>query len=151
MKSVNINPEAIREYCKKNKTSLGKLSAKIGRGNTYLYQVNASGKMREATYNHMLKILDLPQGTFLKKEDEPLKKEDELVKGYHLSLKVLPGNIKLEMSFEGKKMYDAYAYIKENSEVGLMQAISFAANVMYKKAEATKIEGVKTYDSKCGG
>lgn len=138
---INIDRDAIKKYCKETGITLQQFSQKIGRSNFFMYNLSKTGQIREEVYNLILKVFDLPRGTFEKSDN--LMNADVKVSGYELSVDVRLGKLCTKMSYQGNVMYEAWAYIKGNTETDLMQAVSYAAHLMYKKAEETDIATVK--------
>lgn len=118
------------------------MGIRLGKSEGWLYNVVKAEKMKENVYNLMLAIFDLPKGTFIKKKErKPEKKGADVIEGYQLTLDVRTDRLEVEMLYKGEKMYEAWAYIKGNTELDLVQAVSYAMHLIYKKAEQAELEG----------
>ena len=61
--------------------------------------------------------------------------EPEPTSGYTLDLDVADDRVSLTVLHDGKPVVYGKSYIKEQTETGIMQAISYAAHMCYKFAE----------------
>lgn len=62
---------------------------------------------------------------------------------YTLGLNVYEDRIKLSLLSDGAELLWAYSYRKSDDFMGLMQAISYAAHQLYKKAQQDYLDGVE--------
>lgn len=145
MRTVDIDRDAVCVWLKEHGMTLREMSIGIGRSEGYLYGVVRNGQMKENVYNLMRQIYGLPEGIFLTKQDvkqgEQEEKSGGAVDGYQIRLDVYPNKLNVEMSYLGQPMYDAYAWIKGDTELDLVQAFSYAAHLLYKKAEQDALKG----------
>ena len=62
---------------------------------------------------------------------------------YSLSLQVHPDKVFLALYFNEQEMYHAYSKIKGTEEHDLVQAISYAAHMLYKMSEQEYLKNKK--------
>lgn len=141
---VNIDKDALRAYVKENGFTLDDLSIRIGRSHAYLSCALKVGNMKGYIYSLLMKTLGLPEGTFLAVKKEPVAEDeyqDERIDGYEIQMSVFPDRLKMTMTYQKEKMYESWAIIKGNTELDLMQAVSYSAHMLYKKAEQEFLQG----------
>lgn len=61
--------------------------------------------------------------------------------GWQTRIKTNPGRVCMTVYFNGVPVVDGYSRIKSNTELDLMQAISYAAHMCYKITEQKKLKG----------
>lgn len=61
--------------------------------------------------------------------------------GWQTRLKVSPDKVRMTVYFNGVPVVEGLARIKENKELALLQAISYAAHMCYKLTEQKKLGG----------
>lgn len=52
-----------------------------------------------------------------------------------------PDRVRVGISHNGEELYSAWSRVNGDTETNLMQAISYAAHMCYKKAEQKELEG----------
>lgn len=107
----------------------------IGRSQSFVSHSIIKGKMQKRAYDLMLKVLGLPEGSFIKKEEDPAEAKPEEKKGYTMSLEVKPDRVRVGVMFNGAECDSAWSWIKGNTELDFYQAISYATHILYKQAE----------------
>lgn len=139
---VKIDGEAVKKWATENGLSFSEIGLQIGRSYGYMYYIikEQGGMMKRNMYELLLRTFDLPDGMFIKAENQ-VPKPDDVIDGYQVKLDIHPDRLKMSMTYQGETMYDAWSYIKGNTELDLIQAVSYAAHLIYKKAEQAELEG----------
>lgn len=111
---------------------------RIGRNSNFL--CSCTGDMADYTYDLLVRELGVENGAFQKKEDVQPTKANSQAGLYTLGLDVSPEKVVLHMYFQGTEICKAYSKVKVTRELDLMQAISYAAHMMYKFAEQKELD-----------
>ena len=138
MKRIKVDIPAIKEYLRENGMMQVDVCRRIGRGPNFL--CSCTGDMAEYTYDLLIQVLGVEDGAFQKKEDVQPTKVNNGAGLYTLGLDVSPEKVVLRMYFQGAEICKAYSKVKGTREVDLMQAISYAAHMMYKFAEQKELD-----------
>lgn len=137
MKRIKVDIPAIKEYLRENGMTQVDVCRRIGRSPNFL--CSCTGDMAEYTYDLLIQVLGVEDGAFQKKEKaapQEVNRGDEL---YTLGLDVSPERVILRMYFQGTEICNAAAKVKGTRELDLMQAISYAAHMMYKFTEQNEL------------
>lgn len=113
-------------------TSAG-LSREIGRGQSYIANFLDRGVMSRYALELLSRILRTNIADLMPKTGRDAS-------GFKMNLDVKPDKVYLEVLFDGQVIGSAYSKIKGQTEVDLMQAISYAAHMIYKFAEQKRLE-----------
>lgn len=125
--AISINGKELRDFLKSNDLSLSQLSAFMNRSPSYISFVIRTGTMSDVAYDVMCKKLGVAPGTFRDQIDPaPM---------YRLSLTYSDSKVLVQLMRGEEVVSGAWAIVKEQSELGFIQAISYAAHMMYKFAQ----------------
>lgn len=113
-------------------TSAG-LSRDIGRSDNYIDNCIYRGVMPSNTLDLLSRFLDVNVSDLTNKKYTKLT-------GYSVNLDVNPDKVRLQILFDGEVVGSAYSKIKGDTETDLMQAISYAAHMIYKFSEQKRLE-----------
>lgn len=122
--------------------SMKEVSHRIGRGDSYLSASIRRGVMSAAAIPLLAKELDVPQkDLILHQEEQKSCCAKDAVNQYAAQIEVSKTKLHMTLLFGGRELYSTYSKIKGDSELDLMQAISYAAHLMYKLAEQEELKG----------
>jgi hypothetical protein len=136
MSLVCINVSELKQFIEGTGFTNRAFSQKIGRSGHYIDNILNKGAMSKTAYDFMLDCFHLPYGAFIKKPTADSPAENKL---YRLNLDVQPDKVRIGLEWNGAEIYHAYAKVREDSEKGLLQSISYAAHMLYKMAEQTSM------------
>ena len=122
---MNIDPERLRNFAAKN-GGLKHISLQLGYSRSYLSNVADYGRMR-------LSVARQPEKP---KAAAPQAGQT----GYALRLQATDKQVFLLLEHDGEKVGSAYSKRKDNSELALVQAISYAAHMIYKFCEQKTLQ-----------
>lgn len=135
MKRIKVDIQAIKEYLRENGMTQVDVCRRIGRSPTFL--CSCTGDMAEYTYDLLIQVLGVEDGAFQKKAaPQEVNRGGEL---YTLGLDVSPERVILRLYFQGTEICKAASKVKGTRELDLMQAISYAAHMMYKFTEQKEL------------
>lgn len=118
---MNIDPERLRNFAAKN-GGLKHISLQLGYSRSYLSNVADYGRMRLSVARQLSAMYGVPQT------------------GYALRLQATDKQVFLLLEHDGEKVGSAYSKRKDNSELALVQAISYAAHMIYKLCEQKTLQ-----------
>ena len=95
--------------------------------------------MADYTYDLLIRELGAENGAFQKKEKAAPQEVNSGGELYTLGLDVSPKRVVLHMYFQGTEICKAASKVKGTRELDLMQAISYAAHMMYKFTEQKEL------------
>lgn len=138
---MNIDPERLRNFAAKN-GGLKHISLQLGYSRSYLSNVADYGRMRQSTANQLSAMYGVPEDFFLAREPEKPKAAAPQAgqTGYALRLQATDKQVFLLLEHDGEKVGSAYSRRKDNSELALVQAISYAAHMIYKFCEQKTLQ-----------
>lgn len=131
--AIQIDSQKFKEWCAKTGKSFKQVSEELGRYDCFVSRYVSMGEFPARSMELLCRMYGLPKDTFVKKG--PTLKKDEPTGEYSMSLDVRPDKVKVGIYYKNELLYSAYAATKGNSEVNLIQAISYAAHMCYKMAE----------------
>lgn len=139
-KKVSVDPDKVKTWLKNKGLTAAQVSTASGKSERYLSNCLQNREipltqvqLLEALYR--LKVDDIAQTA---PPEETSKSKN--CAGYQVAVNVYPQAVKFTILFEGKQIQCAWSRIKDNSEVSLFQAISYAAHMCYKLREQKAIE-----------
>lgn len=136
MASVELNTKELRDYLRKNRIGMVALSRSMGRSDGYMSNVvNGVSSMSRTGYDAMCKALGVEPGVFTK----PLPAPAPVPSMYRLNLVYSDSKVLLQLMRGEEVVSGAWAIVKEQSRLGFIQAISYAAHMMYKFAEQSEL------------
>lgn len=149
MTMVKINPEKLRfileTYKKANHTTLSEMSTSLGRCDSYLNNVLHKGVCSSAT----MKMLNLLYGfrpeDYVWTVDDEAEEVEESTDEWTVEWKVEPEKSRALCRVRCGEEDIAYGYAKvkdPTSRLSIMQAISYAAHICYKKVEQMDLEAL---------
>lgn len=127
MPKVNINSWELNNYLSEHGMTKKELSQVMGRSDGFVSQVALRGTMSVNSYAAMCKTLGVPYGTFIAQPPAP--------PAYRLNLVYNESKVLIQLMRGDEVVNGAWAIIKDQSHRGFLQAISYAAHMMYKFAE----------------
>lgn len=130
---VQIDGSSIKYAIKNKKMTSAGLLRDIGRSDSYIDNCIFRGVMPSNTLDLLSRFLDVNVSDLTKKKDTKLT-------GYSVNLDVSPDKVCLQILFDGEVISSAYSKIKGDTETDLMQAISYAAHMIYKFSEQKRLE-----------
>ena len=137
MKRINVDIPAIKKHIREHGMPQADVCRRIGRSANFL--CGCTGDMADYTYDLLVRELGVENGAFLKKEDVQPTKANSGAGLYTLGLDVSPEKVGLHMYFQGTEICKAYSKVKGTRELDLMQAVSYAAHMMYKFTEQKEL------------
>lgn len=142
---VPIDVEALDKWIRAQPHTNKEIAANIGKCGTFFSDVKRAGHMKPLVYNLFINTYNLPEGSFIKKEPEPAKETKPVSKksGYWTELEVMPDKVNLTLWFSANgadiEVAHAFSKVKGNRELDLVQAISYAAHMIYKIVEQKEL------------
>lgn len=137
MGRIKVDIPAVKEYIRENGMTQADICRRIGRSPNFL--CSSTGDMADYTYELLVSALGVEKGAFIQKEK---MKPQDIHRGgdlYTLGLDVTPDVVVLHMYFQGTEICRAASKVKGRREVDLMQAVSYAAHMMYKFTEQKEL------------
>lgn len=145
VKLENLNRSAVLNGIERSGLSMTEVSHRIGRGDSYLSASIRRGMMSAAAIPLLAKELDIPQKDLILHQDEQKTCcAKDAVNKYTAQIEVSKTKLHMTLLFGGKELYSTYSRIKGDSELDLMQAIRYAAHLMYKLAEQEELKKGQT-------
>lgn len=124
-------------------------AVECGKSPNYFYLAMNNGRISNSVLMLMEKLYFLniddlkPDPDPELPEIVPLKASDAYpgeIEGYDISLNVFHNKVRVGIRYQAKEIAGAYAIIKTNTEVSLLQAISYAAHMCYKFYEQGELK-----------
>lgn len=137
MKRIKVDMPAIKEHTKKNGMTQADVCKRIGRSPNFL--CGCTGDMAEYTYDLLIQVLGVEDGAFQQRKEMASPAANRGGELYTLGLDVSPEIVVLHMYFQGTEICKAASKVKGTRELDLMQAISYAAHMMYKFTEQKEL------------
>lgn len=139
---VKIDPNKMRNVLRDRSLTQAEVSEAIGKGKNYISCCICTGAISTTA----LQLIGVKYGITEmdiapEKKKEPEQKPEAPSTGFSLSLLVKPDRARFGISHNGEELYGAWSFVKGNTEKNLLQAISYAAHMCYKKAEQRELEG----------
>lgn len=137
MKRIKVDMPAIKEHIKKNGMTQADVCKRIGRSPNFL--CGCTGDMADYTYDLLIQVLGVEDGAFQQKEKAAPPDANRGGELYTIGLDVYPERVVMRMYFQGTEICKAASKVKGTRELDLMQAISYAAHMMYKFTEQKEL------------
>lgn len=137
MKRIKVDIPAIKEYIREHGMTQADVCRRIGRGPNFL--CSCTGDMAEYTYDLLIQVLSVEDGAFQQRKETEIPAANRGGELYTLGLDVSPDIVILRMYFQGTEICKAASKVKGTRELDLMQAISYAAHMMYKFTEQKEL------------
>lgn len=135
--TVQISPERLRLFCSKNGGQTV-VSETLGYGKSFISNALHSGKMSRAANKLLAATYGIPENFFLAPEPKAAPQAKQM--GYALRLQATDKQVFLLLEHDGEKVGSAYSRRKDSSELALVQAISYAAHMIYKFCEQKMLQ-----------
>lgn len=137
MKRIKVDVPAIKKYIREHGMTQLDVCRRIGRSPNFL--CSCTGEMAEYTYDLLIQVLSVEDGAFQQRKETASQAENRGGELYTLGLDVSPDIVILRMYFQGTEICKAASKVKGTRELDLMQAISYAAHMMYKFTEQKEL------------
>ena len=140
-KLIPVDPEKFRAWCRSTGVKLCEVSAAMGRYDSFISKALSSNKFPERQYKLFCQLYNVDPGSLLK--DDPakeLKAPDPEQGPYTLGLDIKPDRVWVSLKYQGDERYRAYSKVRGKTELDLVQAISYAAHMVYKLAEQKNLQ-----------
>lgn len=128
-------------------TTFTAMSRKIGRSDSFISKSLGLGYMHENAFSHMCATFGVEESDMMAPDavnqvtvEAPIRASDHSAP-YSVDLTVKPDRVRVAVRHNGSEIYNAWSRIKSNSEVDLIQAISYAVHMCYKMAEQKSLSG----------
>lgn len=152
--TTSIDPVKIQNWAKANRYSLSKISEEMGCSHGFMSRVLQDGYMPTRKYELFKRLFNLVDSDVRPDAPKPLAwRPIKPVEGpghvevyhsdqspYDTHIEVKPDRVCFSVTYGGQILYSAYSRVKGSSELDLMQTISYAARMVYKKAEQRELE-----------
>lgn len=138
---VKVDPAKLRAWCKETNVTLTEVSREMGHYDSFMSKVVAAGEFPARQFDLFCRLYNVSPEAF--KPDEPVEintTADHTGKPWSLTLDVHPNKVHVGINYCGSEVYGAWSHVKDNTELGLVQAISYAAHMCYKLAEQKKLQ-----------
>lgn len=137
---VEIDEKKVRKIMKDKGLKIKPTSVFMGRSETYLSNVLSRGVMPVNAFKMFCNILGVHPFDIIPSKLEPAEQAETAAKKYHMEMDASPSKLHMELFFGSDSVCSAYSKIKGDSLLDLMQAISYAAHLMYKFAEQEELK-----------
>lgn len=135
--TVKIDKQKMKEWIASTGMKAVHISRALGRSDNYISGVLCNGIMSYSSYRQLKTEFGITGDDLLEKTKE------EPTPGYSLDIVVKPDRVKVTILYNGQELYSAFSRIKDNTELSLVQAISYATHMCYKLAEQKELRGDK--------
>lgn len=141
MAYLKIDGNALKSYVHSQGMKLIDASEKIGRSRNFLSGVCGKGTMLDSAHKLLCETFGLPADSFLIREPGPAAESQKQKSDmYWIDLNYSHDRLKVQVMFGDDVIVGANAYIKGESQLDFVKAISYAAHMCYKFAEQTTLE-----------
>ena len=140
--TIEIDKNALREVIAASGKNLSQASRDLGYSDAYISCCISTGHMKESVAKLLCYQLNIPLSRIKKKQAAT---PQSAASGSYTARIDVSGGKSLNMSlyFGDEKICEAYSKIKGPEKLDLMQAISYAAHMMYKIAEQEEMKSWK--------
>lgn len=141
---VKIDPASLARKLSDAGVSMCQASGKIGKSPAYISSSISRGEMGKTAFDLLCTTFDFDPRELIQKEAPAPAKKESLEAGYNIRMNVTPEILTLAFLFGEEVVYIARSKIKGNRELDLVQAISYAAHLIYKFSEQKYFERGET-------
>ncbi len=134
-KLVKIDSGKVRAAIAEMGKPMSVVSYELGVSSCYMSRACVNGEMSETVFNLFCLLYDLNCNDFIAHEEQTNNAASDQQEGYHMRLSVTPTIVTVTAMFGNEVMYIGRSKVKGNSELDLMQAISYATHMIYKASE----------------
>ena len=139
---IEIDRNALRDAIAASGKRKAQISRDIGYTDSYINGCLNFGTMRESAAKLLCLQLGIPLSKIQKKQ--PVTPQAAASGTYTARIDVSGGkSLNMSLYFGDEKICEAYSKIKGPGKLDLMQAISYAAHMMYKLAEQEELKAKK--------
>lgn len=148
-KMIKVDPEKILAFCKGTGVTKSEIGYSIGKSSGYINNILKSQQIPEPVYDLLCRVYDLEEGAL--KADPPCKDNKKLQNGgvevnpyplnrtsYWIDLADNGDHVVMRLMLREEEVYKARAFVRngeDGTEMDLIQAISYAAHMIYKIAQ----------------
>jgi hypothetical protein len=126
---MKINSHELKDHIKKNGLNMSELSRPMQRSPGFVQHVATTGTISEPGYSALCQVLGVDYGAFTEQEVTPVPDV------YRLNLVYNDSKVLVQLMKGDEVVSGAWAIVKEQSDLGFIQAVSYAAHMMYKFAQ----------------
>lgn len=142
VKMIDIDKNALKDAIRASGKNYTEMSNALGFCDSYISCSLNMGKMRESSVKLLCYLLDIPISRIQKKA--PITPEIAASGTYTARIDISGGkSLNMSLYFGDEKICEAYSKIKGHGKLDLMQAISYAAHMMYKITEQEELKSRK--------
>lgn len=136
---IELDWNALRDAITERGKNLSQASRDLGYSDAYISYCISTGQMKESAAKLLCYQLNIPLSQIKKKQAAT---PQSAASGSYTARIDVSGGKSLNMSlyFGDEKICEAYSKIKGPGKLDLMQAISYAAHMMYKIAEQEELK-----------
>lgn len=137
---VKVDFQKMKAFLDNIGVTLTEASRKIGKSPAYLNAMSKNGEISKTAFMLFCMVYGC------KKEDliyqEPIKKPQSSMEsyGWSIDLGVSPTVLTMRLKYGNDTVHTARSKIKGNTQLDLVQAISYAAHMIYKQEEQEVLE-----------
>lgn len=137
-RTVQIDTKKFISWAKSRHLTFKEISIEIGEYDSFISKVLKNGEFPERKYDLFCGIFGVKQTDFLPdKASTPSADFAGQTSGlpYSVQLSVHPDRVRVKILYQGEELCSAYSKLKGNTELDLIQGISYATHLCYKFAE----------------
>lgn len=135
-----FNAEKAAAYLEKRGLSAIEVSRRMGRCNNYVTSTLKKGAMPTAALSMFCDMLGISTDDLTKAPPSPSVSRPAY-QSHGITLDVRKDKLRMALIFCDQELYAAWSRIKGDTELDLLQAVSYAAHLMYKLAEQQALQG----------
>ena len=148
-KMIKVDPAKILAFCEQTGKSKAEIGYSIGKSSSYINNILKSQLIPETVYDLLCRVYNLDDGAL--KADPPCKDNKKLQNGgvevnpypvnrtsYWIDLADNGDHVVMRLMLREEEVYKARAFVRngqDGTEMDLIQAISYAAHMIYKIAQ----------------
>lgn len=133
---VSINSKVILDALNDRQKTARQVSMDLGRSEAYLSGIVSRKKAPKSMLPILAQALDIPVKRLTETQiPKTATAPEEATQRYHTEIQVWPDRLRMVLFFGDQELRSVYSRIKGDTELDLMQAISYAAHMLYKLAE----------------
>lgn len=133
---VSINSKVILDALNDRQKTARQVSMDLGRSEAYLSGIVSRKKAPKSMLPILAQVLDIPVNRLTESQNPKTSlAPEQAAQRYHTEIQVWPDRLRMVLFFGDQELRSVYSRIKGDTELDLMQAISYAAHMLYKLAE----------------
>lgn len=141
-KTIELDRNALKNVIAESGKNASQISRDLGYTDGYVRVCISKGLMKESSAKLLCYQLNIPLSKIQKKQ--PVTSQSAASGAYTARIDVSGGkSLNMALYFGDEKICEAYSKIKGPGKLDLMQAISYAAHMMYKIAEQEELKSKK--------